>query len=229
MNTNEIKTGVNKVTELQQGEITVERFVLFLDIMGFKDFVARNEHRKILEKLMALTDFISEKVGNRAGIHFSMFSDSIMVYSDQSNDDAFSTIVCLSSEIVRKSISIGLPIKGAIAKGICTATTGVKLLYFGQPIIDAFKLEENLVFYGVAIHNTAEVEAIQLSNTEGVSVIYDHKIPLKSASSNHYIVNWYGDDINGTKEMLKAIRNTVSDSPRRYIDNTLDCITSVEK
>lgn len=228
MKLSEIKQGIISGTT-QKGEITVERFVLFLDIMGFKDLVVRNEHQKILDKLTVLTDFISENVGNKEGFHFSMFSDSIIVYSDNQEYEAFSTIVHISSEIVRKSISIGLPIKGAIAKGMCTATTGVKLLYFGQPIIDAFQLEESLVIYGVAIHNTAEEDAIRLSTDKGKLVIYDYNVPLKTAQSNHYIINWYGNDKNGTKDMLKEIRKTVSDSPRRYIDNTLNCIAFIEK
>ena len=210
--------------EQKQGEITVTRFVSFLDIMGFKDLVARNEHRVILSKLTKLTDHISETVGQEEGFHFSMFSDSILIYSDDSNFDSFVTLVKFTSSIVNKSISIGLPIKGAIAKGMCTATTGAKLLYFGQPIIDAFKLEENLVIYGVAIHNTAEDEAIKLANDEDKALLYDYKVKLKSAASSHYIVNWYGIDVEGTISMLKGIRKSVSDAPRRYIDNTLECI-----
>ena len=98
-----------------------------------------------------------------------------MIYSDDSSFQSFETLVEFTSAIVYNSISIGLPIKGAIAKGICTATTGAKLLYFGQPIIDAFKLEENLVIYGVAIHNTAE-EAIKLFEKDGNKHIYDYKV-----------------------------------------------------
>lgn len=229
MKVGRIQEKISKVSELQAGDATIERFVAFLDIMGFKDFVARNEHDVILEKLTILTDFISETVGSKHGFYFTMFSDSIMVYSDKSDDAAFAILVYLASEIVRESISIGLPIKGAIAKGKCTATTGEKLLYFGQPIIDAFKLEENLVIYGVAIHNTAEEEAILLNKEKGSSMVYDYNVPLKSALSNHYIINWYGDNIGRAKDMLMEIRKTVSDFPRRYIDNTLKCISFVEE
>lgn len=215
--------------EIQQGNATTERFVAFLDIMGFKDLVARNNHANILSQLLALTDFISEKVGVTESFHFSMFSDSIIIYSDSTNFKDFETIIILTSSIINKSISIGLPIKGAIAKGVCTATTGEKLLYFGQPIIDAFKLEENIVLYGVAIHNTAEQEAIDLCQKTGYTNLYDFKVILKSSSSNHYIVNWYGDDTDYTIQMLTNIRKTVSDTPRRYIDNTIDAIRFLKK
>lgn len=213
--------------EVQQGYATAERFVSFLDIMGFKDFVARNEHSVILAKLSVLTDFISETVGSVSGFHFSMFSDSILLYSDSSQSDDFESIVRLTSDIVRESISIGLPIKGAIAKGVCTATTGDKLLYFGQPIIDAFKLEENIVIYGVAIHNTAEQEALFLAKKTGTDLVYDYKVVLKNAVSKHYLLNWYGNQADDTINMLINIRLTVSDAPRRYIDNTIDAINSL--
>lgn len=219
---NQIVSSVGDVIKQNQGDITTVRFVSFLDIMGFKDLVARNNHNTILAKLTELTDFISELVGRYSGFHFSMFSDSILIYSDESEFEHFKTIVSLSSLIVRKSISIGLPIKGAIAKGMCTATTGEKLLYFGQPIIDAFKLEENIVIYGVAIHNTAEKEAVRLSQKSGFEFVYDYKVVLKGASSKHFIVNWYGSPIEPSIKLLQDIRMTVSDSPRRYIDNTID-------
>lgn len=225
---NQIVSNAGDVRQHNQGEITAIRFVSFLDIMGFKDMVARNEHNVILNKLTSLTDYISEEVGRNLGFHFSMFSDSILIYSDESNYAQFKTIVSITSLIVKESISIGLPIKGAIAKGTCTATTGEKLLYFGQPIIDAFKLEENIVLYGVAIHNTAEKEAVELFNEKGGKVIYDYKVTLKSSSSKHYVINWYGEDKEDTKSQLTAIRNTVSDMPRRYIDNTIDAINYLE-
>ena len=221
---NDIVSNIGKSHVQNQGEVTTERFVSFLDIMGFKDFIARNDYKLILEKLTELTDYISEEVGKYAGFHFSMFSDSILIYSDEANEDHFEIIVKISSQIVSKSISIGLPIKGAIAKGICTATTGEKLLYFGQPIIDAFKLEENIVIYGVAIHNTAEQEAIALVNRYESKYLYDYKVTLKSASSKHFILNWYGDQIDESMTLLTNIRKTVSDAPRRYIDNTIDAI-----
>ena len=224
MDNSQLRSSVGNLPIQKDGEITVERFVSFLDIMGFKDLVARNEHHVILSKLTKLTDFISEKVGSKEGFHFSMFSDSIMIYSDDSSFQSFETLVEFTSAIVHKSISIGLPIKGAIAKGICTATTGAKLLYFGQPIIDAFKLEENLVIYGVAIHNTAEEEAIKLFDKDGNKHIYDYKVKLKSAASNHFILNWYSEDIKESIYMLNLIRKSVSDAPRRYIDNTLESI-----
>lgn len=220
----QIVSSVGDIAKQNQGDITTVRFVSFLDIMGFKELVARNNHNDILAKLTELTDFISELVGKYSGFHFSMFSDSILIYSDESEFVHFKTLVSITSLIVRKSISIGLPIKGALAKGMCTATTGEKLLYFGQPIIDAFKLEENIVIYGVAIHNTAEKEAITLSEDSGSDFVYDYRVILKSASSKHFIVNWYGDSIEATIELLQNIRMTVSDSPRRYIDNTIDAV-----
>ena len=56
-------------------------------------------------------------------------------------------------------------------------------------------------------------------------------MPLKSGRISHYELSWYIDDIGNAKEKideisvaLKDIRQTVSDAPRKYIDNTLDVI-----
>lgn len=54
----------------------------------------------------------------------------------------FKSLLTKVSKIIEKSISLGLPIKGAIAKGECTVSLSYKPFFFGQPIIDAYTLEE---------------------------------------------------------------------------------------
>lgn len=78
MDNSQLRSSVGNFPIQKDGEITVERFISFVDIMGFKDLVARNEHHVILSKLTKLTDFVSETVGSKDGFHFSMFSGSII-------------------------------------------------------------------------------------------------------------------------------------------------------
>ena len=139
---------------------TCERIVAFLDIMGFKDMVARH-FETIKDKLEKLSSFIGETMDEN--YQYMIFSDSIILYAKSDGMEVFKSLLTKVSKIIEKSISLGLPIKGAIAKGECTVSLSYKPFFFGQPIIDAYTLEENVVLYGVVLHNTVEDMALELS------------------------------------------------------------------
>lgn len=211
--------------ELIQGSGTKERFVTFLDIMGFKERVARNSHEDILESLQQLSNFVSEKINDSDKFVFTIFSDSLIIFSNDVTDETFDLILELSNSVVRKSISLGLPIKGALSKGECTIRSGDKMLFFGQPIIDAYLLEECVEMYNIVLHNTVETYATRISPTDK---LFDCNVQLKGGKSRHYTLAWFATNIQESQSDLMKIRNSVSGSPRRYIDNTLLCIRDFE-
>ena len=209
------------------GEPTTKRYVVFLDIMGFKERVARYDHVEILSDLQQLSNFISENLQREEGFLFTMFSDSIIILSSDVEYSTFVKLIRLTNAIIERSISLNLPIKGAMACGECTAMLGDKALYFGQPIIDAYILEESAELYNVVLHHTVEENAIRLSDE--TKEIFDYQVKLKGGISKHYILAWFASSLEHNKNNLIAIRKTVSDYPRRYIDNTLNCISEYEK
>lgn len=223
--------GLRHVThEVQDVNVTTpeiaKRIVSFLDIMGFKDLVARQSETNIQNRLRDLSTFIAENVGTENGMTFSIFSDSIVIFSKDTSAESFQLLLRTTSNIIKHSIKLGLPIKGAMAMGICTVTQSSKnSFFFGQPIIDAYLLEENIVFYGVVLHHTLEVMAHDIVN-RGEKIIFDHPVPLKKGNSCHYVLDWFSEDKASNLDNLRSIRCTVSDSPRRYIDNTIACFNS---
>jgi|JI10StandDraft_1071094.scaffolds.fasta_scaffold2345218_1 hypothetical protein len=44
--------------EQQKWKTTAKRFVAYVDIMGFKDMVARNSHKDILEIMVGMTHYL---------------------------------------------------------------------------------------------------------------------------------------------------------------------------
>ena len=203
--------------KLRRGVNTTVRFVAFLDIMGFKDRVARNPHDEILSSLTNLSSFISSIIDKNENIFYTMFSDSLMFYTLNDKLTTFKQLCKILNKVIIKSISLGIPIKGAIAKGEFTADIA-KLLYFGQPLIDAYLLEESLLSYNIIIHHS--LESICKKN-DIKHLILDVNTPLRGGNSNHFILNTYGADLENNRKAIMNIRETVSDSPRRYIDNTL--------
>lgn len=194
------------------------RYVAYMDVMGFKDMVARNPHDVIGEKLQKLLLFISELINNKGSIFSSIFSDSIYFFTSDDKQTTLKALIEILSKVMKYALSVGLPMKGAIAKGEVSIDL-VKNLTFGQPLIDAYLIEESIVLYGVVIHNS--VESIVREKTFQ-NYVLDTKIPLKSGTASHYILRWWRNDLKESQQLVRDIRLSVSDSPRRYIDNTLD-------
>lgn len=186
--------------------------------MGFKDMVARNPHNVIGEKLQNLLIFISDLINNKGSIFSSIFSDSIYFFTSDDKQTTLKALIEILSKVMKYALSVGLPMKGAIAKGEVSIDL-VKNLTFGQPLIDAYLIEESIVLYGVVIHNS--VESIVREKTFQ-NYVLDTKIPLKSGTASHYILRWWRNDLKESQQLVRDIRLSVSDSPRRYIDNTLD-------
>ena len=205
---------------------TTNRFVVFLDIMGFKNMVARQEHQEVLEKLQLLQKEISFYVGlhKHINIQLAQFSDSIVLFSQDASSESFVALSDIAAAIMMTAIQQGIPLKGAIAKGKVTCDIP-KQLFFGQALIDAYLLEENIKYYGVVVHHTAELDA-----KNDIQHFRDIKTYLKSGQISHYELNWYNKKLSGQEEQLSVeqclakIRQTVSDEPRKYIDNTLQII-----
>lgn len=205
--------------------ITTERYIVFLDIMGFKDRVARTKHEDLLSMLNDFNQSISRHIlkHKEQGIRLSQFSDSILIYSSDNSRNSLQIISEVSSEVMATAISLGIPLKGAIAKGIITCDTS-KQLYFGQALIDAYLLEENVKYYGILAHSSVEAD-IKDMEKNGFTLFRDIEAPLKSGTVSHYEICWYNND-QTAEENLRKIRETVSGDPRKYIDNSLKVIKS---
>lgn len=218
--------------QLQADKNTANRFVAFLDIMGFKDRVARTNHSKLLTQLTKFNKDITSYIGKyqNTEIQLAQFSDSIVLFSNDATQKSLRTLAEVTCGIMRTAIKQQIPIKGAIAQGQTTCDIP-KQLFFGQALIDAYLLEESIHYYGVLAHHTAESSIIKLGS-DGF-IFKDIKAPLKSGNISHYELSWYVDEAlrneesNGIEEITEALnvlRQTVSDAPRKYIDNTLDVI-----
>ncbi len=216
-------------------EVTCTRFVAFLDIMGFKDMVMRKSHKEVYEILNGFSKMSEqiERVKQVAdSVYITRFSDSIVVFSKDDEVSSFKHFVAIVIAIFADALLREVPLKGGIAHGeVSVNKSGA--IFFWQPIIDAYLLEEDVCHYGVVCHNT-------IDNYISQSIITDHKLfnlywgktKLKSGDISHLMCNWY-DFVNSVKDInpdkSTAIKNTinklylgVSGAPRRYIDNTLE-------
>lgn len=220
---------------------TCGRFVAFLDIMGFKDRVFRNSHKKVLAEMELFHSDVIKVIEEDAklvskkpkGVWFLfgdtriqpvLFSDSILLISSDGSGESAANMLFTVKELLRRSLEKEIPIKGAIAYGKQTADFD-KSLYFGRPLIDAYELQNELQIYGVALHHTTEKRLAivkTLIKHEENGDICKYQAPLKNGTVNHYMLDWLGDRAKNTVEtLLSKLYLTVSGSPRIYVDNTL--------
>jgi len=236
--------------------INQPRFVLYLDIMGFKERVARNSMEDLLDELSAfnkkitdiinsvnktadngegiITDDSSEAQSSsdivtddqRATIECVQFSDSIILFSKSNSENDLVAITNAAKEIMFTAITMDkpIPLKGSLAEGDVVSDLS-KQLFFGQALIDAFILEEDVQCYGIVVHHTAEGSVKRMKHSE----YRDVKVPFKNGGFiQHYELPWYKGRTEDTLKALELFRLNVSNYPRKYIDHTKELIASYQ-
>ncbi|MDR2027353.1 MAG: hypothetical protein LBQ01_07335 [Prevotellaceae bacterium] len=230
--------------------ITNNRFVALFDILGFKDRVMREPHEKIyadLAEIQIKENTLNEILGDDPvverllGVHIVKFSDSIILFSQNGEIESFIVFLISARFLFSLFLEKKFLIKGGMAYGNVSLDKE-KQLYFGQPIIDAYLLEEDVNYIGVVVHNSIE-EFIKQNITKDHSyysilyqLIFEGKSPLKSGNITHFNLNWFPqlseqsnekDETTVRTEIIKKLKEyylKVSGSPRRYIDNTITLI-----
>ena len=219
-------------------KVKTKRYVAFLDVLGFKDYVLRHSIDDVYKRLQTLNGFRPEE-GERdydsdeeKRIKVSIFSDSIFIFT---RDDGFVTLrhfLSYVKRVLRMALRSEIPLKGAIAYGDIVVDEE-RNLFCGQPIIDAYLLEEDLQYMGVVFHHSFEEVYFKLSDTQFKRVsewIKEVLTPFKYGKRTHLNLDYR---IAGTKtycfkEHVKNQRYYSSGDARKYIDNTLEMIRIFE-
>lgn len=227
---------------------TFERFVAFLDIMGFKNWVQRGNHDAIITtmlQLVAINDVLNDLAKTqlqptkasaggpdwqfpyRAAVKTVLFSDSMLLVTNDGSYDSARALFMTTQAVIWRAALHGIPMKGAIAYGKQTAEFDLSL-HVGIPLIDAFELQDDLLMYGAVLHHSAErhLTSSGWMNELRHTWLHNYTTPVRSGSVNHYVLDcWH----SGTEEpqsqrsldgILEQFYLSVSGSTRRYVDNT---------
>ena len=229
--------------ETHEWNKTGDHLILFMDIMGFKDRVTRMNHEDLLEKMIEFkekNDRLKPLLQDEQGelLRMIQFSDSIILASLDDSKPALNRIIKAGVVLMHNALETGFALKGAIAKGPLTFDNELGI-YFGLPLVDAYLLEEELKFYGVAFHHSVEdlIQQYQVNppvkgGHKQYIPVSEYQIHLKSGKCSHYCILYHhlkrnlsqGDYSSTLKKQLKLFSKTVSGSPRIYLDNTLNFI-----
>jgi hypothetical protein len=213
------------------------RFVAFFDIMGFKDLVQRKGHSEIIDILYKLSharnrlesgnNFIPKSGKTKFGETRSFtFSDSIIFFSKAGEIEDINKITVDCLFLLRAAFQNQIPIKGAVSFGEITLDKS-NSIYFGQPIIDAFQLHEELLLYSVIADHSFEKQAEKLKADVLEKQFEFYETPLKSGKSNHNILKPVPQHKEEIISNVNKLYRSVSGKPRQYIDNTLEFLNKV--
>lgn len=212
-----------------------ERLILFADIMGFKERVINTDHAKLRKDMEMFHDKLARqssplKISDK--LRYAQFSDSILVVANGTDEAMFNLISKAAARLMHVALSEGIAIKGVIAQGKFTYDAE-KELYIGKPLVDAYLLHDEIKFYGIVVHHSAE-KTVKKYASETRNPYTNLPVTLEKGQTAHYHLCWNmidtmlaANDI--TEEgsgWLDKIAETVSGRPRIYIDNTLKIIES---
>lgn len=219
----------------KEWQITNQRFVAFFDIMGFKDMVARSTHLDIynmMEKISKLITTVNkahnpDEFKDKSAFTLN-FSDSIFLFSCDDTPESFNLFSLSSSYLFGGCIAKSIPLKGSLAYGTISVNKDSQI-YFGQPIIDAFLLQDEINYYGIVAHHTFEKYHSSINNSYSKDLFFKTKTPLKSGVVEHLNLDWspgYEFVTKDEKEPLTLIQKVdsfkmqMSGGIRKYIDCT---------
>lgn len=203
--------------------------------MGFKAFIAEEGINEVYSQLRKVQTSILNQ--EKMGFGFSrlksiIFSDSFFFYTDSDSKEDLNTLILNMS--IQQSIlfKLGLPFRGAIAAGEAIIEEDVdKPIFLGQPLIDAYLLEQEINFYGMLIHHTVLKRISEFKDFEN-HLIAEAEVKLKGTTTMHEIVIPFNllhfgdptDTVDNYKGLFNSIRNLglkSSGVKKAYTNNTL--------
>jgi hypothetical protein len=213
------------------------RFVCYIDIMGFKNLVQRNSHDRIYRMMKKVSEALNnteaafstdtENEFDDVSITMTTYSDSIMMYSKDNSEENLLNFLSAVGSLIEDLFLAEIPFRGAVAYGMMTLDFK-NSIFFGRPLIDAYLLSEELSFYGVVVHASAESKmGLKESNA-----IIEYMCPFKTGASQHYTIIPSMDILNQFDKLegsVNLLRKKTSGGLRKYIDNTIQYLQTVKK
>lgn len=137
----------------EEWTVTAERFIAYFDIMGFKYMIKTGNLTDLYDKFSNLIK-ANIKGNRRSRISYYIYSDLIVVITQDGTQDSFKQLLEASIKITNGIINLDWGVSGSIAKGKLTFDKQ-NHIFLGQPVVDAYLAQEDVEFYGIVICDSA--------------------------------------------------------------------------
>lgn len=220
--------GFEDISENKSIELS-NHVVAFLDILGFKALIKNEDLKFIADKYRELLKIIEKAVAhvNNNTCKYYVFSDSIMLISNDDSEDAFLDLIRFAWRVLQLSIFYKLPIRGGISYGKIYFNES-KNIFIGQAIVDAVQLESKQEWIGIMLDEKVSEKYENIFSKERyLGEFYDdllckYRVPLKNGIySMSRVINWRINVIveSGIKHYLET--DSDREDVKRKMHNTL--------
>lgn len=224
---------------------TTDRYIAYIDIMGFKKMVNDPEESKVLPS--KFTQLINNIRDRRSQIDYYIYSDLIVVITQDNSLLSLKKLLEVSIKITSEFLNLNWGMSGSISKGKVFYDRNNHII-LGRPIVEAYLMQEDVEFYGIAICDSAIEDVkkyIEWADTRRgtrhlVNLLREERIHFKSGYYSQYHLRWFDYEYNSAgpqhpyyikkrsddsvkQKLQKMLQNTQGKS-KRYIENTLDLI-----
>jgi hypothetical protein len=224
--------------------ITCDRFVAFLDIMGFTNMLATLTAAEMYARMCLLHDEVRAAEAMARGIvagpdgsvtvsdtrnqeelvRLVQFSDSTVAISRDGSDECSLAIRLAALKLFSHSLAEGFAFRGAIAFGNISADFE-RSIFFGEPIVQAYRLEGEQAWYGVIEHpscTTAFGDAAPELGDDEIALSEPYMVPLKSGRRRLPAINWpvFMTDLGQIERALEPLASGGSEALDTYYRNT---------
>lgn len=203
-----------------------EHFVAFMDILGFKELIEKEEcdfiyhiFNEIHSNTKKRMNYNGKDILAYEHIKYKILSDSVIVFIDAEIDDSFSALlnICngLQSSLANRDIPILL--RGGIAKGELYYENDI---IYGKGLTKAYLLENNLARYPRVVFTGETLEA---GKNVAKYMFPDFSMPsnyIKDVDSLYYI-NYLAYGYLRTEEVKRIFDNLIG-LCNRTLDRAMD-------
>ena len=211
---------------------SAERLILYADIMGFKEKVYSKTHDELKKELFEFKEKWSRYMSPlqiNDYLRFAQFSDSILIVANGVDRKMFNIITKAAFRLMHAAMEMRFAIKGVLSQGPFLFDVK-RELYFGRPLVDAALLYDEIYFYGIIVHHSAEKTVKEFSDDS--NPYKKSRVKLKSGIASHYYLAWNlldktlgkNDNTEQCQQWLNEIEEEVSGRPRIYVENTVNIL-----
>lgn len=216
---------------------TTERFIAFIDIMGFKDFILRTNHDEVFDLMnyiyedKSYTEAQVPRHDPDQKVITSLYSDSIIITSLNKSKESFNSFLLVVASVSFDLFIRNVPHKGAISYGLISHAPEKNILV-GQPLIDAILLHDELLYYGIVLHHSADKKYYEFYADVDSMFNCKYDVQFKNGKAKHTtLFPRFANKIYNNGELreqhdqlFEAIKNLkfkTSGHLRKYIENTI--------
>jgi len=182
--------------------MTEQAFVLWLDMLGYKNWLNRQTDLQVAEE--KLLDAI--KVGFRElseasdfpnsenEIQSMLISDTIVIWSHKDDPEVVAVLAMLYHFLFCRLNKLGLPVRGALVRGQLRVRTQPPNILLGQAIVECASIEPILNAFVVAVHPSIidylNEHAVTLEQKEVQGYFSNQTINTKKGDLQMPVISW---------------------------------------